>query len=67
MAAVYIKNKCKAKNVKVVTRIHGYDLYDNRSPLGYQMFQDQILDKVDKIFFTCETAKMYTSNLSLIY
>lgn len=23
------------------------------------MFQDQILDKVDKIFFTCETAKMY--------
>ena len=59
LAAVYIKNKCKAKNVKVVTRIHGYDLYDNRSPLGYQMFQDQILDKVDKIFFTCETAKMY--------
>ena len=49
----------ESPNIKVITRAHGYDLYDERAPLGYQMFHEQTLKEVDKVIFVCKFAMEY--------
>lgn len=58
LAAVNVKKNC-SKHIKVVTRVHGYDLYSERNPLGYQPFQDMVLPALSRVIFTCETGKEY--------
>lgn len=61
LSAINLKKKSK-KQIKVISRIHGYDLYDERHVLGYQPFQDIALLDLDRVIFTCETAKKYYLN-----
>ncbi|WP_294143622.1 glycosyltransferase [uncultured Clostridium sp.] len=44
---------------KVVTRIHGYDLYDERAPLGYHIFRRKTDPEVDKFFFISKMGREY--------
>ena len=37
---------------KIITRAHGYDLYDDVRPSGYQPFKEAMDSKLDKIVFT---------------
>lgn len=53
------KHKRKYKNVKIITRAHGFDLYDERYQCGRQPFKKIMDTKLDKIFFACEYAKDY--------
>lgn len=46
-------------NVKVVTRFHGYDLYEERTKNGGQPFRTMIANKADQLIFACEKAKAY--------
>lgn len=56
------KNRKYFPNMKVVTRAHGFDLYDEQCIGGRQSFQN-IMDKnVDRIFFISEQGKKYYLN-----
>ena len=49
----------KFSESKVITRTHGYDLYDDRRTSGYQPFKEQMDDKLDKIIFISEYGRDY--------
>ena len=57
LAALLIK--CSAY---VCTRMHGYDLYEERKPYNYQPFKKVIDRKIDKCFFACQQGKNYYLN-----
>ena len=40
----------KCKNVKLISRAHGYDLYEGVNPLGYLPLRAYLLNKVDALF-----------------
>ena len=54
--------KSKYKEAKIITRVHGYDLYDERSILGYQQFHDFTLPYISKIIATCRASMNYFSS-----
>ena len=57
LAAIRIKKKFS--EIKVVTRFHGYDLYNERTEEGWQPFRQDIAELCDKLFFVCEKGKKY--------
>lgn len=57
VAALRLKEKYK--NIKVITRFHGYDLYTERSEVGWQPFQQYKADHCDRIFFVSNAGKKY--------
>ena len=57
LAAAMLKKRFP--HLKVVTRFHGYDLYQERSSIGWQPFRPYIAEHIDRLIFACETAKQY--------
>lgn len=58
--------KKKYKNIRVITRTHGYDLYHERCPGNWQPFKQYMTKAIDAIFFICSQAKEYYMNNFLI-
>lgn len=56
------KFRKKFKNLEVVTRVHGFDLYNERYKGERQPFRKQADNRLDRILFVCETAKQYYIN-----
>ncbi len=54
-----LKNKKKHKNVKVISRFHGYDLYAERARGNWQPFKEYMDERIDKCFFACQAAQDY--------
>lgn len=48
------KHREKYKNLKVITRVHGYDLYKEQIPTGYQPFKKIMDEKLDRVVFISE-------------
>ncbi len=44
---------------KVISRIHGYDLYNERNPHNRQPFREYMDEKVDRLFFVADTGLEY--------
>ena len=57
LAAVELKKEFP--NLKVVTRFHGMDLYEERTPINWQPFRKQITAGADGLCFACEYGKSY--------
>lgn len=57
LAAVRVKKRCP--DLKVVTRFHGYDLYRERRPDGWQPFRQEISQGCDCLIFVSETGRRY--------
>lgn len=51
--------KLKRSNSKLITRMHGFDLYNERCPWGCQCFKEQLEEKIDRIVFISEYGKDY--------
>lgn len=51
--------KKRKPDLEVVTRFHGYDLYEERTQNGWQPFRTLLIRNADFLFFACETAKAY--------
>lgn len=49
-------------NIRIVTRTHGYDLYDEREVLGRQYFKPQMDRELDRIMFVARYGKQYYLN-----
>ena len=60
LAAVRLKQK--NKNLKVITRFHGYDLYKERNELNYQPFRAKIAKHGNRLFFISKKGKDYFLN-----
>ena len=56
--AFYKKNK---GNMKLISRINGYDLYDERTWHGRQPFRKFIDKELDRLFFVAQTGRDYYS------
>lgn len=52
-------HKKKYPGINIVTRTHGYDLYDERELYGKQFFKRQMDRNLDKIFFISSYGKQY--------
>lgn len=44
---------------KVISRIHGYDLYNERNPQGRQPFREYMDEAVDQLFFVADAGLEY--------
>ena len=47
------------KNLKIISRIHGYDLYNEREKYGLQPFKKYIDSRINLLVFACKYAKKY--------
>lgn len=54
--------KRENKHIKVISRIHGFDLYQERRPNNYMPLKKQFLSNIDKIYTISEKAKDYLIN-----
>ena len=55
-------HKKKHPNIKIVTRTHNYDLYDEREVYGRQFYKTQMDKKLDRIMFVSVYGKEYYLN-----
>lgn len=51
--------KSSSSNFTLVTRTHGYDLYDERMPYNRQYFKQLVDSKLDKVFFIGDQGREY--------
>lgn len=51
--------KQKQPEIKLISRVHGYELYDHRNPSGRQPFQWFQLEECNKIIFAAQGAMDY--------
>lgn len=49
----------KSRNIKVVTRMHGYDLYENLYSSNYMPYKRQFINAYDEILLLSNSAKEY--------
>lgn len=52
-------HKSELRDIKLISRIHGYDLYDDRIVYGRHPFRALVDNKLDKLFFIAEAGLEY--------
>ena len=58
--ATYALQSLKDKyNYKLISRIHGYDLYKERRPFNYMPLKKHFINNIDKIYTITENANKY--------
>lgn len=57
LAAVQLKKQFP--NLRVVTRFHGMDLFEERTPINWQPFRREIVRGADGLCFACEYGRSY--------
>lgn len=55
----FLMEKKRYPDIKVVSRIHGYDLYNERNPHGRQPFREYMDREVDRLFFVADAGLQY--------
>lgn len=55
-------HKEKYPNIRIISRAHGYDLYDERELYGRQYFKPQMDSKLERLIFVSEYGKKYYLN-----
>lgn len=55
----FLDLKKKNKNVKVISRVHGYDLYNERTLGGWQPYRNRLSQELDAIYFASKQGKIY--------
>lgn len=55
----FLMDKKKYSDMKVVSRIHGYDLYNERNPHNRQPFREYMDEVVDNLFFVADAGLQY--------
>lgn len=56
------KNRKRFRNIKIITRTHGFDLFDERCNGGRQPFKSIMDEQLDHVFFVAEQGKEYYLN-----
>lgn len=55
----FLMEKKRYPNLRVISRIHGYDLYDERNPHNRQPFREYMDKTVDWLFFVADAGMEY--------
>ena len=58
----FLMEKKHNPRLKVISRVHGYDLYNERNVFGRQPFRSYMDKYIDKLFFVGELGKEYYIN-----
>lgn len=59
MTFAAVRLKTRLPQIKIITRFHGYDLYNERTEELWQPFRPAIAAGCDRLVFACETGKRY--------
>lgn len=59
LAACLFRERNKERNIHVVSRIHGCDLYEERTDTGYQPYMRQIDQMIDRVCFISRQGLAY--------
>lgn len=59
MTLTAVNLKKKYPHLKVLTRFHGHDLYNERMSGGWQPFHGEIMAWCDQLIFACEAGRYY--------
>lgn len=54
-----VKLKKRFPHLKVITRFHGVDLYEERKDINWQPFREKIAREADGLCFACEYGRSY--------
>lgn len=57
LGAIWLKDEYPS--LKVISRFHGYDLYNERITWNRQLFRTEIAKKIDECYFACNYARDY--------
>ena len=57
--AILVKQKLKLDDINVVSRAHGYDLYEERSAGSYIPLRDYLIDNLDYVFPCSNAGEIY--------
>lgn len=55
----FLMDKKRYPDIRVVSRIHGYDLYNERNPHGRQPFREYMDREIDRLFFVADAGLEY--------
>ncbi len=55
----FLMDKKRYPDIRVVSRIHGYDLYNERNSHGRQPFREYMDRKIDRLFFVADAGLEY--------
>lgn len=55
-------HKRRYPHIRIITRTHGYDLYDEREMYGRQFFKPQMERELERVIFAAHYAKQYYLN-----
>lgn len=58
-AYALVLQKKKMPGLKIITRTHGYDLYNQRSSCGRQIFKKEMDPYMDAVFFVSQLGRTY--------
>lgn len=61
-AYIASKLKCKFEGIKVISRCHGYDLYEYRNEIGYIPFRKPIFNNIDYIISISNNGSKYITS-----
>lgn len=50
------------KDIKIISRVHNYDLYEFRYPFNYIPFRKKVLEYIDKVFPISKNGKEYLNS-----
>ncbi len=64
-ALALVSLKRKYPDIKIITRTHGYDLYNERTTNGRQSFKEYMNNELDGIFFVSEAGYRYYKRMFL--
>ena len=57
LAALSLKKEFPT--LKVITRFHGYDLYEERTSIRWQPFRNFVAARADRLVFACQAGEQY--------
>lgn len=55
----FLMEKKRYPNLRVISRIHGYDLYNERNPHNRQPFREYMDETIDRLFFVADAGLEY--------
>lgn len=65
--SILLKKKANNDSLKIVSRAHGYDLYEYRNITGHIPFRKIVISKIDKVFPCSMDGQMYLQNMFPMY
>lgn len=65
--AVLLKRRLNSSHIRIVSRAHGYDLYEERNPGGHIPFRKTVFEEIKKVYACSKNGEQYLSERYPVY